>query len=372
MPIVPLFGHAALLERLYLAHRRGTLPGSVLLHGPAGVGKQRLALELGRMILCTGAGDAAAGGHVTPPCGECQACRYSAELQHPDLHWFFPRERLKESDPDATTVRSVFADAIATRVAAGGLYPPPEPQHSLHIATMRTIVHLAQAAPAIGRYRVFVIGDAETMVSQESSPEGANVFLKLLEEPPPGLYLILASSEPGALLPTVKSRLVSVRVTPLGAEEIREFLGDPRVREAVGLGSVSGGRMSSRVDELVAVAGGAPGRLLSVEGTDEAMAAASRLLDAVMGNRKSQVYRAAFTQGSAGARGQYTVTLEALLTSLRETARSAVEAGDTYTASRAAAGISAIERARERAFGNISPQVATLEMLRELRVLLAR
>lgn len=364
MPIVPLFGHSALLERLYLAHSRGSLPGSLMLHGPAGIGKQRLALELGRMMLCTGGGDG------LPPCGECQSCRYGAELQHPDLHWFFPRERSKDSDPDAASIRNDFAESIAARVAAGGLYAPPEPQHALHIATMRAIVHTAQASPAMGRYRVFVIGDAETMVSQESSPEGANVFLKLLEEPPAGLYLILTSSEPGALLPTVKSRLVSVRVPPLGADEVRQFVGDLRVQEALGIGI--GGRASSRVEELVALAAGAPGRLLAGEAPDEAMAAAARLLEAVMSPRRSQLYRAAFTQGAAGARGRYSVTLEALLASLGDVTRSAVAAGDMGAAHRAAAGVNAVERARERAFGNISPQVVTLEMLRELRAVMAR
>ena len=50
MPIVPLFGHAELTDRLQGAARAGALPASLLLHGPAGVGKQRLALRLAQTL----------------------------------------------------------------------------------------------------------------------------------------------------------------------------------------------------------------------------------------------------------------------------------------------------------------------------------
>ena len=61
-----------------------------------------------------------------------------------------------------------------------------------------------------------MIGDAERMVAQEGSDQAANAFLKLLEEPPADTTLILTSSEPGALLPTIRSRSVSVRVACSG------------------------------------------------------------------------------------------------------------------------------------------------------------
>ena len=116
MPIVPLYGHAALRERLLAALAAGRLPASLLLHGPAGVGKQRLALWLGTALLC----------EASPrPCGVCQSCRYSAELAHPDLHWIFPRPRLKDADASHEDVRQDYAEAVAERVAAHGLYTRP-------------------------------------------------------------------------------------------------------------------------------------------------------------------------------------------------------------------------------------------------------
>src|SRR5450759_4146394 len=89
MPLLPLFGHQTLRDGFAKRWRAGQLPASILLHGPAGVGKQRLALWLGQMLMCTG---------DNAPCGECQGCRYVLAGQHPDLHWIFPRPRLKD-DP---------------------------------------------------------------------------------------------------------------------------------------------------------------------------------------------------------------------------------------------------------------------------------
>ncbi|HEX9250540.1 MAG TPA: hypothetical protein VF856_13625, partial [Gemmatimonadaceae bacterium] len=96
MPIVDLYGHEQLRERLDESVRAGTLPSSLLFQGPRGVGKQRLALWLAQRLFCT---------EPNPPCGACKSCRYVAELTHPDLHWIFPRPRLKDSDPDLEQVR---------------------------------------------------------------------------------------------------------------------------------------------------------------------------------------------------------------------------------------------------------------------------
>jgi len=78
----------------------------------------------------------------------------------------------------------------------------------------------------MGRRSVFVVGDAEAMVPQAASQQAANAFLKLLEEPPDDTYLVLTSSRRSALLPTVRSRVVGVRVPPLREEEVADFLVD--------------------------------------------------------------------------------------------------------------------------------------------------
>ena len=142
------------------------------------------------------------------------------ELHLPDLHWFFPRPRLKDSDPDPEDVQQDIGEAIAERLQNGGVYEPPGGDEAIFVATVRTIVHMAALAPAMGQRKVFVIGDAERMVAQEGSDQAANAFLKLLEEPPSNTMIILTSSEPGALLPTIRSRVVAVRVAPLSLDAL--------------------------------------------------------------------------------------------------------------------------------------------------------
>ena len=214
MTIVDLFGHEQLRERLSASIRAGKLPSSLLLQGPRGVGKQRLAIWIAQSLLCR---------ESDPPCGECVSCRYVADLTDPDLHWVFPRPRLKDSDPDLSQVRDDYAEGIAERAAENGLYPSPSGTEGIYVATVRYLVQQAVIAPAIGRRKVFIIGDAERMVPQEGADMAANAFLKLLEEPPADTTIILTSSEPGALLPTIRSRVVTVRVPFLHDKDVRAF-----------------------------------------------------------------------------------------------------------------------------------------------------
>src|SRR5207237_9776470 len=117
----------------------------------------------------------------------------------------------------------------AERIEAGGLYPAPGGDEAIFVATVRAIVHSAILSPALARRKIYVVGDAERMVPQAGSEQAANAFLKLLEEPPADTFIILPSSESGALLPTIKSRVVSLRVPSLLPVEFRAFLKDPVV-----------------------------------------------------------------------------------------------------------------------------------------------
>jgi len=162
---------------------RHALPASLLLHGPRGVGKQRLALWLGRVIVCSNPGDG--------PCEKCENCRFSREWAHPDLIWVFPRERPKDPDQNADEVKEDFAEAISDRVRASGLYDAPGGDEGIFVATVRAIVQMATMSPAMARRKVIIVGDAERMVPQEGSEQAANAFLKLLEEPPADTTIIV-------------------------------------------------------------------------------------------------------------------------------------------------------------------------------------
>lgn len=353
VPLLRIYGHVALRERLREAVDRDGLPASLLLHGPRGIGKQQVAVWLARALLCEQS-DATAR-----PCGTCKACRMAAELHHPDLHWFFPRPRLKGGEPEPEDIRQDIAEAIATRLEAGGVYESPGGDEGIFIATVRAIVQAAALSPAIAKRKVFVIGDADRMIAQEGLEYAANAFLKVLEEPPANTTLILTSSEPGALLPTIRSRVVMLRVAPLGDAEVRAFLADPAVSNQLDLGG-------SSTDDAVRVAAGAPGRIINAGAWRAALSDAKKLLAAAEARDRGPALRLAFAQSTAGARGKFSDTLDALTTLLHERARTAAERGEARTAAGAARAVDTVEQIKELASGNVNPQLLTSSLLRRL------
>jgi len=351
VPLIDVYGHEALRERLAQSIDAKSLPSSLLLHGPRGVGKQRLALWVAQRLLCTGA---------APPCDQCTSCRYVRALTHPDLHWVFPRPRFKDSDPDLEQIRDDYAEATAERAANGGLYAAPSGSEGIFVATVRSLIQRASMAPAMGSRKVFIVGDAERMVAQEGADMAANAFLKLLEEPPADTTIILTSSEPGALLPTIRSRVIAVRVPLLADADVKGFLGDPVVKAAL-----DKERKTSAAERLRAAAG-APGRLLSGETNARATLAARKIIDAATGDKRWHRFAASLGQGAASARGAFSDTLEALVELLGERSRDALHRKDEAAAAAASQSVDAVLRAQTRATSNVSPQLITAKLIREL------
>ena len=352
MPLLPLHGHATLRSRFDDAIARDALPGSLLLHGPLGVGKQRLALWIGQRLLCSGADPR--------PCGGCQHCRYALAGTHPDLHWYFPRPRLKDGDAPPAKTEEDFRDAIGERLKSGA-YGPPPPEEGILVSTIRAIVQSAAMAPALAARKVYVVGDAERMVLRDGAEESAGAFLKLLEEPPSRATIILTTSEPGALIPTIRSRLVAVRVPALGVSDVEAVLGEPGMRDAVAAAGAPG-----RMAEQVRLANGAPGTLLSGAEWGDALARARRILDAASHGDRGEQSKTALMQGSSKARGAFTTSLDALTTLLHGRLRAAAERGNAAGATGAARAIDAVEQAKERATRNVNPQLITSELLRHM------
>lgn len=352
MPIVDLYGHEDLRSRLASAASAGTLPASLLFHGPRGIGKQRLALWLAQLLLCESS---------PRPCGKCTSCKYARNLTHPDLHWYFPRPRPKDADPDLEDVRDDYREAIAERAANGGLYPAPPGNEGIFVATVRAIVQESALSPAMGRHKVFLIGDAERMVSQEGADQAANAFLKLLEEPAANTHIILTSSEPGALLPTIRSRTVGVRVGPLSETGVRAFLSDHAVETALKAS------LSTRtLNERVQLAGGAPGSLFGDDSRARAMTAARKLLDAAAAPAASTRYAAAMAVGASGARAGFADMLDSLVIILGERMRAALHDGNESRALAVSRVADRVGKARLLANGNVNPQLLTASLLRDL------
>src|SRR6058998_2869183 len=209
MPIPPLYAHEGIRHRLVGAIASGRLPQALLFEGPTGVGKQRLALWLAQALMCeAGLGEG---------CGKCQHCKLVLSLSHPDVHWFVPVE-LSKKGADADKQVELVAEALGDELAARRerpLYEPPSGLASHNIASVRLLLRRLALTPALARRKVFILGDAERLVPQTGADAAANALLKALEEPPADTVFVLTATEPEALLPTILSRVVRVRVARL-------------------------------------------------------------------------------------------------------------------------------------------------------------
>lgn len=98
-------------------------------------------------------------------------------------------------------------------------FAPDGPLRQITIPQMRLLKDRAPLMPLKGAWRVFLIDQID-----RANEQAANSLLKTLEEPPPHLVLILTARNPYDLLPTIRSRAVPFRLSPLGDEEMREFI----------------------------------------------------------------------------------------------------------------------------------------------------
>ncbi|HEX6105615.1 MAG TPA: hypothetical protein VFZ26_08535 [Gemmatimonadales bacterium] len=358
MPLSPIAGHHEARRRLAHALRAGRLPQVLLLTGPAGVGKQRLALWLAQLLACERGGP--------EPCGECRRCRLVCGLAYADLHWFVPIPRPKAADPDKQVDEAAELLAEAMEARRGGTWPPPDGMASHAMASVRLLQRRAAMTSVEGGARVFIVGHAERLVPQEANPEAANALLKLLEEPPPGAYFMLTTLDPRRVLPTIRSRAVPVRLGRVADAEVRAFLenhASPPLRGA-------------ELDERVALAGGAIGAATTADGTaGEPYRAARELLEAVLGGPGPALERA-LRQPPFQARGEFSAMLDALADTLGEAARGTLghplrrSVPDALLRHRSPAPLlQAIERvgaAREAAWGNVNPQLLLAVLGEEL------
>ena len=183
---------------------REKMPHAYLFTGIAGVGKTMTAMALCMALNCR-----VSGG--VEGCGQCPACRQMLSGNSPDFFCLAP---------DGQNVR---------------------------IEQIRELNRQLAFAP-VDRFRVSVIRNAEAMTG-----EAANAFLKTLEEPPSGNILILNSTEPIDLLPTIVSRCQRLSFQPIPVEELRDWLMETKglpESEARIMGHISQGSPGLAVEML--------------------------------------------------------------------------------------------------------------------------
>ncbi len=348
MSLRPVYGHVRLRERLATALAAERLPQALLLTGPRGVGKQRIALWIAQALLCQEPKEGA-------PCDACRACRQVVHLGHPDLLWLVPVPRPDASDPEKAVrqAEEALGEVWGERRETGA-WGPPERMAGHHLASVRLLVRRLHIKPALGARKVFVVGDAERLVPQEQNPEAANALLKGLEEPPADTTVILTASDPHALLPTLRSRLVAVRVGRLTDAEVADFL----ARE------LSPPPTGEALKTRVAAAEGIVGNALTASDGGVGRAGGERLARLVregIGSRAAAV----LAQPPWSARGDFTASLDGLAWLLRDRARAEVSEGNP-AAPQTVAALDAVLEARRVAQGNVNPQLLLAALLDRL------
>ncbi|MCK6446316.1 MAG: DNA polymerase III subunit delta' [Planctomycetes bacterium] len=206
-------GHAVRMRGLVRSAALGRLPHALLFVGRVGIGKYLAARWLACGLLCTH------DDVERRPCGHCAGCRQFVSGNHLDVYAI-------DDDAETIKIRKIRID-------------PTEPE------AIEAERFLATRAAA-GGWRVLLVRDAERMNS-----EAQNAMLKMLEEPGERVLWLLTSAKPQGLLPTVRSRCITVPLDPLALEECSRVL-------------ASHGLVGDEARELARWAGGSPGRALSL------------------------------------------------------------------------------------------------------------
>src|SRR5579864_3961720 len=214
MGLSEFLGNERIVTALRGALRSQRVPHALLFTGPRGVGKFTLARMFAQAANCERLTD--------DFCGECPTCQRISLLADPQS---LIEQGLAErgESADAAMVERVPL-ILQSHPDVWALVPDPVRlktpvvRPTLRIGQLRAVQRAAYFQP-MGRRRVFLLDGAETM-----RWDVANVFLKILEEPPPSATLILTAPSPYALLPTIVSRCLQFHFAPLAQEAVEKIL----------------------------------------------------------------------------------------------------------------------------------------------------
>ncbi len=201
MSFEKVLGHKRPKEILQKALEHNRLASGYLFTGTEGVGKEALAIEFAKAVFCTS---------DKKPCNGCSACRRVGNFNHPDFIFVFPKPKTASTENEREVLDSLSKNPY--------LRKRPWASPGISIDQIRELRRVSVLKPMEG-HRVVVIAEADKM-----TVEAENSLLKLLEEPPPFMHLVLTSARPNALLPTIISRCQEIRFGLISDQEIENTL----------------------------------------------------------------------------------------------------------------------------------------------------
>jgi DNA polymerase III subunit delta' len=190
-----LIGQSDAEQTFLSAYNAGRLHHGWIITGPRGVGKATLAWRIARFLLASPEND---GGMFAPPVPQT--------LDIPDGHPI-ARRLAALSEPRLTLLRRPY-DEKAARLRA-----------DITVDEVRKLKSYFTLSAADGGQRVAIIDSVDDL-----NTSAANSLLKLLEEPPAKVTLLLISHQPAQLLPTIRSRCRELRLKPLSPAELSDAL----------------------------------------------------------------------------------------------------------------------------------------------------
>ncbi|NVJ84864.1 MAG: hypothetical protein HWE15_01065 [Algoriphagus sp.] len=209
-------------ERLTKAVQQNHLAHSLLFHGPEGSASLGMPIALATYLYCENRTE-------EDSCGQCGSCQRMAKLVMPDFNFVFPRVSLtKEEEKKADEVNAKlvanFRD-FCTHQTYGNIQDFIHLNHfekkklNISVGAAREVIRSLALSSFEGSYKIMMIWGVEYL-----NIEASNALLKILEEPQPGTFFMLVTSQPDQLLTTILSRTQKINVRGFTDEEIQNFL----------------------------------------------------------------------------------------------------------------------------------------------------
>src|SRR5438105_11026608 len=209
------YGNADVIHRLRDMLARNRFPHSVILAGPVVSGNYTLPLMLAKAMNCL---SPILTDNLPDFCGKCSNCVRIAQAEDLDTRFteaIEAREALRETDKKETRLFvQTHPDVL--------VIPPDPPQMMIKVDQVRRVIETIYFRPGEAKERVYIFADSAFM------KEAANSLLKVLEEPPEFATIFLLADNPGELLPTIRSRSMTVSLGALPTAEIENYLAKHR------------------------------------------------------------------------------------------------------------------------------------------------